>query len=143
MKGDTFESHHNGKVGTEVRNFFDYYEHMEITVAASIVSQEMLTKYHEAVEVATKALLSDNTPDEVDVAYKELNAEENKDRSLVTYEKDMNLKTNNESENYSKQVKALTLLRKRIRKITQLQKDLTKEKSITFFLRTGFFRSTF
>ena len=116
---------------------------METTVAASTVSQEMLTKYHEAVEVATKALLSDNTPDEVDVAYKELNAEENKDRSLVTYEKDMNLKTNNESENYSKQVKALTLLRKRIRKITQLQKDLTKEKSITFFLRTGFFRSTF
>ena len=58
-KGDTFESHHNGNVGTEVRNFFDCYEPMEITVAASTVSQEMLTKYHEAVEVATKALLSD------------------------------------------------------------------------------------
>ena len=134
-----FESHHNGKVGTEVRNFFDYYEHMETTVAASTVSQEMLTKYHEVVEIATKALLSDNTPDEVDVACKELNAE----GAWLNMKKYINLKTNNESENYSKQVKAPTLLRKRIRKITQLPKDLTKEKSITFFLRTGFFRSTF
>ena len=58
-KGDTFVSHHNGKVGIEVRNFFDCYESMETAVAASTVSQEMLTKYHEAVEVATKALLSD------------------------------------------------------------------------------------
>ena len=54
---------------------------METTVAASIVSQEMLTKYHEAFEVATKALLSDNTPDEVDVACKELHAEDNKNQT--------------------------------------------------------------
>ena len=84
-KGATFVSHHNGKVGIEVRNFFDCYESMETTVTASTVSQEILTKYHEAVEVASEALLSDITPDQLAVACKELNAKENKDQSLVIY----------------------------------------------------------
>ena len=52
---------------------------MNTAISASTVSQSMITQYLKAVEVANEVLFSDITTDEVTVAYKSLNTEDNQE----------------------------------------------------------------
>ena len=96
LKGKTFGSHHIGNVGTEVRNFFDYYTPMQTAISTSAVSQVMFTQYHETAKVATEALSSNITANEVTVACKQPNNEDNKEQRLVIYKEDIYHKIDND-----------------------------------------------